>query len=145
MINNKEKPINNPIYVVHSDLDSFFLLNVEYPDEEKTSLVLITEIKKEENIKYTHKQIEEWNNKTVHEKSDNLKAEVSEEEEKRQHLLTMNFGEVASKEVIGTGVWIISFEVGKTNICSYKLDFECTNNVVEYEALLLGLQVLKKS
>lgn len=70
---------------------------------------------------------------------------MSEEEEKRQHLLTMNFGEVASKEVIGTGVWIISFEVGKTNICSYKLDFECTNNVVEYEALLLGLQVLKKS
>ena len=26
----------------------------------------------------------------------------------------------------------------------YKLDFPCTNNIAEYEALLLGLQLLKK-
>ena len=36
MINNKEKPANNLIYVVHSDLDSIFLFNVDYPDEENT-------------------------------------------------------------------------------------------------------------
>lgn len=30
-------------------------------------------------------------------------------------------------------------------MCSYKLAFDCTNNVAEYEALLLGLQVLKRS
>ena len=27
---------------------------------------------------------------------------------------------------------------------SYKLDFPCTNNIAEYEALLLGLQLLKQ-
>ena len=27
---------------------------------------------------------------------------------------------------------------------SYKLNFQCTNNIAEYEALLLGLQMLKK-
>ena len=27
---------------------------------------------------------------------------------------------------------------------SYKLKFQCTNNITEYEALLLGLQLLKK-
>ena len=27
---------------------------------------------------------------------------------------------------------------------SYKLNFQCTNNIAEYEALLLGLQLLKK-
>ena len=78
MINNKEKPANNLIYVVHSDLDSIFLFNVDYPDEESTISVLITKIKKEEKIKQTNKQIEERNNKTVHEKYENLKAEVSE-------------------------------------------------------------------
>jgi ribonuclease HI len=29
-------------------------------------------------------------------------------------------------------------------LCSYKLTFECTNNMVEYEALILGLKVLKE-
>ena len=29
-------------------------------------------------------------------------------------------------------------------MCSYKLVFECTNNVEEYEALILGLKVLKE-
>ena len=27
---------------------------------------------------------------------------------------------------------------------SYKLDFQCTNNIAEYEALMLGLKLLKK-
>ena len=28
---------------------------------------------------------------------------------------------------------------------SYRLNFQCTNNIAEYEALLLGLHLLKKS
>ena len=33
--------------------------------------------------------------------------------------------------------------MGEPNIFSYKLHFKCTNNVAEYEALVLGLKVLK--
>jgi ribonuclease HI len=31
-----------------------------------------------------------------------------------------------------------------TKLCSYKLTFDCTNNMAEYEALILGLEVLKE-
>ena len=29
-------------------------------------------------------------------------------------------------------------------VCSYKLDFECSNNQAEYEALIVGLKILRK-
>jgi ribonuclease HI len=31
-----------------------------------------------------------------------------------------------------------------TKLCSYKLVFDCTNNMDEYEALIFGLKVLKE-
>ena len=39
-------------------------------------------------------------------------------------------------------VWIIS-PIREFKALSYKLTFECTNNVAEYEALVLGLHALK--
>jgi len=33
MINSKEKPANYPVYVVHSDIDSFVLFNLGCPDD----------------------------------------------------------------------------------------------------------------
>ena len=46
------------------------------------------------------------------------------------------------KEGAGAGVWIISPN-REFKVYSYKLTFECTNNVAEYGALLLGLNALK--
>ena len=40
------------------------------------------------------------------------------------------------------GVYIISPSVSSESM-SYKLKFECTNNVAEYKVLLLGMQALK--
>ena len=40
------------------------------------------------------------------------------------------------------GVYIIS-PIRDFKVVSYKLTFECTNNVAEYEAFLLGLHALK--
>jgi ribonuclease HI len=54
----------------------------------------------------------------------------------------MIFDGAVSKEGEGVGVWISPPKVS-TKLCSYKLVFECTNNMAEYEALILGLQVLK--
>jgi ribonuclease HI len=55
----------------------------------------------------------------------------------------MSFDGPVSKEGVGIGVWIIPPEVG-TKSCSYKLVFDFTNNMAEYEALILGLKVLKE-
>ena len=48
-----------------------------------------------------------------------------------------------NKEGVGECVWIISPDK-YFKVYSFKLTFECTNNVLEYEALLLGLIALKE-
>ena len=47
-----------------------------------------------------------------------------------------------AKVGVGAGVYIIS-SIRDFKTLSYKLTFECTNNVLEYEALLLGFHALK--
>jgi ribonuclease HI len=54
----------------------------------------------------------------------------------------MSFDGNVSKEGVGVGIWVSPPEMG-TKLHSYKLTFECTNNMAEYEALILGLKVLK--
>ena len=54
----------------------------------------------------------------------------------------MDFDGAASKEGAGAGVWI-GPPVGEPKLLSYKLHFKCTNNMVEYEALILELKALK--
>ena len=55
----------------------------------------------------------------------------------------MSFDGAASREGVGDGVWIKPPNIG-TKLYSYKLSFDCTNNVAEYEALILGLKTLKE-
>ena len=55
-------------------------------------------------------------------------------------LWTINFDGPCNKTSAGIGVWIQNTNQGY----SYKLYFPCTNNITEYEALILGLQVLKQ-
>ena len=54
----------------------------------------------------------------------------------------MSFDGVASKKGEGAGI-SIKLPMGEPKLLSYKLDFKCTNNVAEYEALILGLKALK--
>ena len=54
----------------------------------------------------------------------------------------MSFAGVASKKGVGAGISIRP-PIGEPKLLSYKLEFKCTNNVVEYEALILGLKALK--
>jgi ribonuclease HI len=55
----------------------------------------------------------------------------------------MNYDGATCREGAIFGVWINHPE-GDTKLCSYKLIFECTNNMTEYEALILGLKVLEE-
>lgn len=54
----------------------------------------------------------------------------------------MVFEGAVRKEGARAGIWVRPPE-GEPKLLSYKLYFDCTNNVVEYEALVLGLKVLK--
>ena len=54
----------------------------------------------------------------------------------------MSFDGAVSKEGVGAGVWIRP-PTGEPKLFSYKLYFDCTNNVAKYEALVLGLRSLK--
>ena len=47
---------------------------------------------------------------------------------------------------VGAEIWMLSSKGIKDcpSLFSYKLYFDCTNNVVEYEALIIGLDILKR-
>jgi hypothetical protein len=60
------------------------------------------------------------------------------------HLSSMDFDGDMSKEGFGVGVWLHNHTTKYSESHSYKLNFQCTNNVAEYEAFLLGLKLLKK-
>ena len=68
--------------------------------------------------------------------------EALKRKEKEEGLWTMYFDGSVAKVGVGADVYIIS-PIRDFKSFSYKLTFECTNNVVEYEALLLGLHALK--
>ena len=62
--------------------------------------------------------------------------------EKLSELWRMNFDGAYSKMGKGAGVVIVSPE-GKILNFAFRLEFDATNNVAEYEALLLGIEIAK--
>lgn len=65
-------------------------------------------------------------------------------DEENESLWNIDFDGVVSKEGLGEGVWIFNSQTRKAEGNSYKLNFQCINNIAEYEALILELQLLKK-
>jgi ribonuclease HI len=57
---------------------------------------------------------------------------------------SMDFDGAVSKEGAGAGVWLHNHRNRYSENDSYKLNFQCTNNIAEYEALMLGLKLLKR-
>ena len=55
----------------------------------------------------------------------------------------MHFDGACSKEGVGAGITISAPYFIEQTIFSYKFYFSCTKNIAEYEALLLGFQILK--
>ena len=55
----------------------------------------------------------------------------------------LHFDGVVGKDGVGVGV-CVSDPNHENHLCSYKLYFDCTNNVAEYEALILGIKTLKE-
>ena len=64
--------------------------------------------------------------------------------EHKSQWFTMHYDGACSKECVGEGIFISApYFIEQTNF-SYKFYFSCTNNIAEYEALLLGLQIFQR-
>jgi len=56
----------------------------------------------------------------------------------------MSFDGSCSKYGSGARIWVVNIGNNQAEGQSYSLNFQCTNNIAKYEALILGLHLLKK-
>ena len=54
------------------------------------------------------------------------------------------FDGLVNKSGARAGVWITNIETSHSQGHAFRLNFKCTNNMAEYEALILGLQIIRK-
>jgi len=59
-------------------------------------------------------------------------------------LWNMSFDGSCRKDGSGAGIWVVNTRSNHVECHSYRLNFQCTNNIAKYKALILGLQLLKK-
>jgi ribonuclease HI len=121
MVNNKSQPSNHPIYSVETELGSSIFFNDLCCEEEEPEIDMLNKGRSDQQIEEDSKQ----------------------QDEAEDQIWKMSFDGAACREGARAGVWI-NHPKGDSKLCSYKLVFECTNNMAEYEALILGLKVLKE-
>ena len=128
MISNKQNPENHPIYYVDTNMGSSMLFNEVGPQKDE--------------LEPADSGSSESDYQSAGEDLDSESDDVPVTQEPSDGWWHMNFEGAASKKGAGAGVSIRS-PIGEPKFPSYKLDFKCTNNVAEYEALILGLKALK--
>ena len=73
-----------------------------------------------------------------------VEEDSNQDETKNSPVWSMHFDGSWTKNNDGAGVWIRNIENNHTESLSCRLNFQCSNNIEEYESLLLGLRLLKK-
>jgi hypothetical protein len=119
MVSKKSQPNKNPIYSLENEIGSSILFNDSSFEEKGPEIDMISK-----------KQFDQRNQEI-------LEKQINAED----RMWNMIFDGAVSREGVGDGVWI-NLPRGTTKLCSYKLAFDFTNNIVEYEALVLGLKTL---
>jgi ribonuclease HI len=121
MVSNKSQPNNHPIYSVETEIGSSIFFNDLSFEEEVPKIDMTIKEKPDQ-------QTEDFSNKQNNPKNE---------------MWNMSFDGAVSREGAGASVWINPPRLS-TKLCSYEIYFECTNNMDEYEALVLGLKTLKE-
>ena len=119
MVRSKDKPQNFPIYDVETELVSAILFN-ELTDEAESEGK--AEIQQIENQQVENQEIVE---------------------EKGEAWWLLQFDGSSRREGAAAGIWITTCD-DESKFYSFKLNFDCTNNMAEYESLFLGLEILKR-
>ena len=128
MISNRENLENHPIYSIDIHMGSSILFNDARPQKD--------EPKPEDSGS------SESDYQSAEEDLEDGFDVVSPIEESNEGLGHMSLDGATSKKGAGAGIWIRP-PMGEPKLLSYKLNFKCTNNMAEYEALILGLKALK--
>ena len=128
MINNKENPENHPIYSVDTGMGSSMFFNEVVPQKDEP------ELEDSGSSKPDYQSVET----NLDSGSDDVPLTPVEND----GWWHMSFDGTTSKEGVGVGI-LIKPPIGEPKLLSYKLYFKCTNNMAEYEALILGLKALK--
>jgi hypothetical protein len=121
MVSSNMQLNNHPIYSINTEVGSSIFYN-DLSFEEEEPMVIMT-----------------IDDKLVRQATEctDMRNRVENE------IWNTSFDNAFMKEGAGVGVWINPPKVG-SKLFSYKLTFDCTNNMTEYEALILGLKVLKE-
>jgi ribonuclease HI len=121
MVSSKTQSNNHPIYYVDTEVGS--------------------------SIFYNDTSFEYWEPTTIMTFKDKVAHRAEECADQRNRveneMWNIVFDGAVSREGVGSDVWINPPKV-VSKLCSYNISFYCTNNMVEYEALILGLRNLKE-
>ena len=128
MISNRENLENHPIYSFDTDIGSSMLFNEDGPQKDEPEPA----DSGSSESKYQSAGME----------LDSEFDDATLTQETSDGWWHMSFDGAASKKGARASISIRPL-VGVPKFLSYKLDFKCTNNLAEYEALILGLKALK--
>jgi len=154
VVSSESKPENFPIYSIHSDMDSFILFNddMNYPTNCDT-LALEQQIHiNEESVAHpdetvttvnTTSTLEEPHQTEVSNLPNPKTTETLSHTHQQEITWYLEFDGSVNKLGAGVGVWIHNTHDNHAEGHAYRLNLKCTNNMAEYEALLLGLKLLK--
>lgn len=70
-------------------------------------------------------------------------TKTSNTKQKQEIIWYLEFDGSVNKLGVGAGVWIHNTQNNHAEDHAYRLNFRCTNNMAEYEALLLGIKLIK--
>ena len=121
-MSSQDKPEIHHIYAVDTDLGSSIFFNDAVPHYIEEALQKKSEENKEKEV---------------------LEQDALETKQKWEGQWIMYFDGSTAKIGAGAGVYIIS-PIRDFKALSYKLTFECTNNVAEYEAFVTGIACFER-
>lgn len=154
VVSSQEKPQNFPIYSIHSDMDSFILYNADMCPKTDVKLMKTaqTESMNEQSSALDQKGFDvidatnqndisyelQKTNMPTEQASKTIKGSLNQE-----IMWYLEFDGSVNKLGAGAGIWIHNIKNDHAQGHAYSLNLKCTNNMAEYEALLLGLKLIR--
>lgn len=114
MVSSKGKPQKFPIYSCDAGLESAILFNESVGEELEDTL-----------------------------SGNQSQGDQQKDENETTGWWSLYFDGSTGREGVGAGIWITSPDK-ESKFLSYKINFDCTNNMADYESLILGLEALLK-
>jgi len=154
VVSSQEKPQNFPIYSIHYNMDSFILYNADMCPQTDVKLLEAAQTKSinEKSSAQDQKTIDmtdaiDENDSSYGLQNPNLPTEQVSKAPNTSHnqeiLWHLEFDGFVNKLGAGAGVWIHNMQNDHAQGHAYRLNLKCTNNMAEYEALLLGLKLIR--